>query len=132
MANSSVPITPGAGASIDAHQIGNGDFQQVVRQVCADTIDTGGTPSWTVSTTGATPITANESRVALLIYNNSTVKIWLRFDLTLPVVAGTNAKWHLDSGDRFEVPYGLVQLPVSVVAATAGSGTLEFTPGNES
>jgi hypothetical protein len=24
-----------------------------------------------------------------------------------------------------------VQLPVSVVAATAGTGTVEFTPGNE-
>jgi hypothetical protein len=132
MANASVPITPGAGASIDAHQVGNGDYQQIIRQVCADTIDTGGTPSWTAVTTGATPIAANESRVAMLIYNNSTCKIYLRFDTTLPVSAGTNAKWYLDPGDRFEVPYGLCQMPVSVVAATSGTGTVEFTPGNES
>lgn len=132
MANSSVPITPGAGANIDVFQTGNGDLQQIVRQVTADTVDTGGTPSWPVSTTGATPISANEARVAMLIYNNSTVKIWLRFDTTAPLSSGSNAKWHLDPGDRFEVPYGLCQLAVSVCAATAGSGNIEFTPGNES
>jgi len=131
MANASVSITPGAGAQIDAHQIGNGDYQQIIRQVCADSIDTGGTPSWPVVTTGATPIAANESRVAMLIYNNSTSKIYLRFDTTIPLSTGSNAKWHLDPGDRMEVPYGLCQMPVSVVAAAAGTGNIEFTPGNE-
>lgn len=131
MANASVGITPGAGAQIDAYQTGNGDYQQIVRQVCADTIDGSGTPSWAVVTTGATPISASESRVALLIYNNSTAKVYLRFDTTVPLTAGTNAKWHLDPGDRMEVPYGLVQMPVSVVAAAAGTGNIEFTPGNE-
>lgn len=131
MANSSVSLTPGSGVSIDSYQTGSGDQQQIVRQACADTIDTGGTPSWAVVTTGATPIAANEARVCLLIYNNSTVKVWLRFDTTAPLSSGSNAKWHLDPGDRFEVPYGLCQMPISVCAATAGSGNIEFTPGNE-
>jgi hypothetical protein len=131
MANSRVPITPGAGANVDAYQVGDGDLQQIIRQATADSIDTSGTPSWAVVTTGATPIAASENRVALLIYNNSSSKVYLRFDTTVPVSAGTNAKWHLDPGDRMEVPYGLCQMPVSVVAATAGTGNIEFTPGNE-
>jgi hypothetical protein len=132
VANSSVPITPGAGASIDAHQISSGDQQQIVRQATSDTVDTAPATAWTVSTTASTSqIAANENRVAMLIYNASNVRVYLRFDGTAPLIAGTNAHWYLDSGDRFEVPFGLCQLAVSVIAASAGAGTLNFTLGTE-
>lgn len=130
MANSSVPITPGAGASIDTHQISTGDQQQIVRLATSDTIDGSGTP-WTVSTTAATPIAANEGRVSMLMYNASTVRVYLRFDVTAPLAAGTNAHWYLESGDRWEVPDNICQMTVSIIASTSGSGTVNFTLGNE-
>lgn len=132
MANSSVSITPGSGALIDAHQIGSGDFQQIVRQATSDTVSAGAPATWTVSTTAsASQIAADENRVAMLIYNTSNAKVFLRFDGTAPLIAGTNAHWYLDSGDRYEVPFGICQLAVSIIAATAGTGTVNFTLGTE-
>lgn len=130
MANSSVSVTPGSGVAIDSHQIASGDQQQIIRQATADTVSAAA--GWTVSTTASTSqIAADESRVAMLIYNASTVRVYLRFDSTAPLAAGTNAHWYLDSGDRYEVPYGVCQLAISIVAATAGTGTVNFTTGTE-
>jgi hypothetical protein len=132
MANARVAITPGAGANIDAHQVGDGDLQQIIRLAKADTVSAAGSTSWTVSTTAATSqVAADESRVAELIYNASTVRVYLRFDNTAPLAAGTNAHWYLDSGDRYEVPDGIAQLAISIIAATAGTGTVNFTLGTE-
>lgn len=130
MANSSVPVTPGAGVSIDSHQIASGDQQQIIRHVTSDTINATGTP-WTVSTTAATPIPANENRAAMLIYNASSTRVYVRFDTTTPTADGLNAHWFLDTGERWEVPWGLCQMTISIVAATAGTGTINFTVGDE-
>jgi len=130
MVNSSVAITPGAGANVDAFAIGNGDLQQIIRQSTADTLSGTGTP-WTVSTSAANPIAADENRVAMLIYNASTVRVYLAFNSSAAVTSA-NAGWYLDAGERYEVPYGLCQMPVSAVAASAGSGTVNFTLGLES
>jgi hypothetical protein len=133
MANASVAITPGSGANIDAHQIGNGDLQQIIRTAKADLVSTAGATSWTVSTTASqSQIAADESRVAELIYNASTVRVYIRFDNTAPLASGTNAHWYLDSGDRYEVPDGICQLAISIIASTSGSGTVNFTLGTES
>lgn len=132
MANSSVSVTPGSGVNIDSHQIASGDQQQIVRTAKADTVSSAAPTSWTVSTTASTSqIAADESRVAMLIYNASTVRVYLRFDSTAPVAAGTNAHWYLDSGDRWEVPDGICQLAISIIAATSGTGTVNFTLGTE-
>lgn len=134
MANSSVAITPGAGANIDAFAIpSNGDLQQIIRQATSDTVSAAGNTSWTVSTTASqSQIAADENRMAMLIYNASTVRVYLRFDNTAPVSSGSNAHWYLDAGDRYEVPYGVCQLAVSIVGATSGTGTVNFTLGTES
>jgi len=133
MGNSSVAITPGTGAAIDAFAIGNGDLQQIIRQAAADTVSSAGSTSWAVSTTASTSqIAADENRVAMLIYNGSTVRVYIRFDSTAPVTSGSNAHWYLDSGDRFEVPYGCCQLPISIIGAVAGSGNVNFVLGTES
>lgn len=131
MANTSVAITPGSGANIDAYALAsNGDLQQIIRQSTSDTLSGTGTP-WTVSTSAANPIAADENRMCMLIYNASTVRVYIAFNSAAAVTAA-NAGWFLDAGDRMEVPYGLCQLPVSAVAATAGSGTMNFTLGLES
>jgi hypothetical protein len=132
MANSSVSVTPGAGVLIDSHQISSGDQQQIVRLATADAVSSASPATWAVLTTASTSqIAADESRVSMLIYNASTVRVYLRFDGTAPLVAGTNAHWYLDAGDRWEVPDGVCQLPISIIAATAGSGTVNFTLGTE-
>ncbi len=132
MGNSSVSVTPGSGANIDTFQIASGDQQQIIRQAVADAVSSAGSATWTVSTTASTSqIAADETRVAMLIYNTSTVRVYMRFDSTAPLAAGTNAHWYLDSGERYEVPYGICQLAVSVIAASAGTGTVNFTLGTE-
>lgn len=131
MVNSSVAITPGAGANIDAFALGsNGDLQQIIRQATSDTLSGTGTP-WTASTSAANPIAADENRVSMLIYNAATVRIYFQFNSSATVTAA-NAHWFLDAGERWEVPYGICQLPVSAVAASAVSGTVNFTLGLES
>lgn len=128
MADSSVNITPGSGVSIDTYQIGSGDHQQVIRQALADA--TTGSSTWTVSTTSANPIAAGADRVGMLLYNNSNVKVYLGF--TTGTVTAVNAHWYLDAGDRYEVPYAWVQLPVSFLAASVGTGTVNYTFAIES
>lgn len=129
MANTSVAITPGSGANIDAYALGsNGDLQQIIRQATADAVDA--SAGWTVSTTSANPIAANETRMAITLYNASTVRVYLRFDTTTATAA--NAHWYLDAGDRYEVPYGLCQMPITFIAASAGTGTVNYALGNES
>jgi hypothetical protein len=132
MANSSVSVTPGSGVLIDSHQIGSGDQQQIVRLAKADTVSAAAGTSWTVSTTASqSQIAGDENRVSMLIYNASTVRVYLRFDNTAPVTSGSNAHWYLDAGDRWEVPDGACQLPVSIIGATSGTGTVNFTLGTE-
>lgn len=132
MANSSVSVTPGSGVTIDSHQIASGDQQQIIRLAKADAVSAAGATSWTVSTTASqSQIAGDESRVSMLVYNASTVRVYIRFDNTAPLAAGTNAHWYLDAGDRWEVPDGACQLPVSIVAATSGTGTVNFTLGTE-
>lgn len=132
MANSSVPITPGAGANIDSHQIGSGDQQQIIRTAKADSVSSAANTTWTVSTTAAqSQIAADENRVGMLIYNGSTVRVYFRYDNTAPLAAGTNAHWYLDAGDRYEVPDAFCQLAISIVASVSGTGTVNFTLGTE-
>lgn len=132
MANSSVSVTPGSGVTIDSHQIGSGDQQQIIRHATSDTVSSASPTTWTVTTTASlSQITSDESRVAMLIYNAATVRVYIRFDNTAPLAAGTNAHWYLDAGDRYEVPFGVCQLAISIVAATGGTGTVNFTLGTE-
>lgn len=132
MANSSVSVTPGSGVQIDSHQIGSGDQQQIIRHATADTVSSAAPTTWTVSTSASqSQIAADENRVAMLIYNASTVRVYIRFDNTAPLATGTNAHWYLDAGDRYEVPYGVCQLAISIVAATSGTNTVNFTLGTE-
>lgn len=121
MADSNVAITAGAGTTVDTYQITGGDHQQVVRPARATAAATINT--WTPSTTASTSqIAADASRVAVLITNASNVKVYLRFDATAPTSATYH--WHLDAGDRWEVPKELSTLAVSMLGASAGTGTV--------
>ena len=127
MANSSVSVTPGAGANIDSHQISSGDQQQIVRLA---KVDTDNNVNWPVTTVAAAVVSADENRVGVLVCNLSTVRVYLAFNASAAVTS-SNADWYLDSGDRWEIPDPWVQQAISAVAASAGSGTCNFSLGTE-
>lgn len=127
MANASVPITPGAGAAIDAHQIASGDYQQIIRTA---KVDTDNNNNWAVNTTAQAVISADENRVGVLVCNLSTVRVYLAFN-GAATVTSSNADWYLDAGDRWEIPDPWVQSAISCIAASAGSGTCNFSLGTE-
>lgn len=118
--DSNVPITAGTGTTIDTFALAGGDHQQVVREARATAVTTN---SWTVSTTASTSqIAADANRVLVLMTNQSTVRIYLRFDSTAPTSAIHH--WYLESGDRWEVPAELCTLAISMLGASAGSGSM--------
>lgn len=119
-ADSNVPITAGSGTTIDTFALAGGDHQQVVREARATAVTTN---SWTVSTTASTSqIAADVNRVMLIMSNQSTVRVYLRFDSTAPT--SSTYHWYLDSGDRWEVPVQLCTLAVSMLGDTTGSGSV--------
>ncbi|NUP24018.1 MAG: hypothetical protein HOZ81_49785 [Streptomyces sp.] len=123
MADSAVPITPGSGANIDTYQLAGGDHQQVVREARATAVTTN---TWTVSTTASTSqIAADTARVSVVMVNTSSVRVFLRFDSTAPT--STSHHWYLDGGDRYEVPPEMSALAVSMVGASATTGSIVST-----
>lgn len=117
MADSAVAITAGTGTNIDTYQLASGDHQQVVREAraSAETDD-----FWTASTTAATPrIAADASRIGVLIVNNSSGRVWFRFDSTAPTSALNGHHWYLEPGERWEVPEQWSTLAVSMLAQIA-------------
>jgi hypothetical protein len=129
MTNSNVAITAGSGTTIDTYQLAGGDHQQIVREARAVT---GIATSWTPPVTGtASILTADETRVALLICNNCNQRVYVDFDGTIPSSAAF--AWYLDTGDRWEVPKEMVQLAISALPnGTVSSGTVLFTEGRAS
>jgi len=118
--DSNVPITAGSGTTIDTFALAGGDHQQVVREARATAVTTN---SWTVSTTASTSqIAADVNRVMVLMANQSTVRVYLRFDSTAPTASTYH--WYLESGDRWEVPEHLCTLAISMLGASASSGSM--------
>lgn len=81
---------------------------------------------WTASTTASTSqVAADATRVGVLIVNNSTGKVYFRFDSSAPTSATNGHHFSLEAGERWEVPYWLSTLAISVIAAVA-SGHVVF------
>lgn len=124
MADSSVPITAGSGTNIDTYAISGGDHQQIVREAKATA--TGNPNAWTPVTTASTSqVSADASRVAMLMVNGSNVRVYIRFDSTAPTTASFH--WYLDAGDRWEVPLQFVTLAVSMLGQATGTGSFLTT-----
>jgi hypothetical protein len=125
--DSNLGFTAGSGATIDTFQVAAGDHQQIIREARASASTSN---VWTVTTTGQSlQIAADISRVAIIMINYSTSRVFLRFDSTIPTA--TTADWYLDPMDRYEVPNCLVELGVSMLGTTA-SGTVQSRLATES
>lgn len=81
---------------------------------------------WTASLTATTSvIAADASRVAVHIVNNSTGRVYFRFDATAPTSATNGHHWFLEAGERWELSENISALAMSVIAANA-SGHVVF------
>jgi hypothetical protein len=122
LALSDIAITAGAGTNVRCFQLAGGDFDQVVREARATAMSAA--VAWTATTAGtASVISADVTRVGLLIVSQATGTVYLRFDSTIPnPTAGTAPlyHWYLQPQDRYEVPIQYCTLAVSMVASTAG------------
>lgn len=118
-----VPITAGTGTSITCFQRAGGDYDQIVREARATAA--GSLISWAATTGGtASVVTADVTRVGLVLVSAATGTVYLRFDSTIPVIATPAYHWYLAPGDRYEVPVALCQLAVSMVASANGGTVL--------
>lgn len=123
MADSAIAITTGAGASVDTYAVTGGDHQQVVREAPATAESE---TFWAASTTATTSvIAADASRTGVRVLNNSTGRIYLRFDATAPTSATNGHHWYLEAGERWEVAPDIRCFAWSVIAAIA-SGHVVF------
>ncbi|HEX7994938.1 MAG TPA: hypothetical protein VF506_13535 [Streptosporangiaceae bacterium] len=122
MAYADIPITAGSGTQVRSFQLGAGDYDQVVREARATAMSAA--VAWTATTAGtASVLSADVTRVGLLIVSQATGTVYLRFDSTIPsIVAGTAPlyHWYLQPQDRYEVPIQYCTLAVSLVASTSG------------
>jgi hypothetical protein len=122
LAVSDVPITAGTGTNIRCYNLVGGDYDQITREARASAMQAA--VAWTATTAGsASVLTADTSRVGLLIISQATGTVYLRFDSSIPNPAAGTAPlyhWYLQPQDRYEVPIQFCQLAVSLVASTAG------------
>jgi hypothetical protein len=122
LAYADIPITAGSGTQVRCFQTAGGDYDQVVREARATAMSAA--VAWTATTAGsASVLAADPTRVGVLIINQATGTVYLRFDSTIPnPTAGTAPlyHWYLQPQDRYEVPIQYATLAISLVASTAG------------
>lgn len=101
---------------------------QYVRELQADTSAAPG--SYTLSTTATTSaIAADAGRTGVLMVNNGTARVYLRFDSTAP--SASSHHWWLDPSERWEVPSAFARVAVSVISVAGASGTLTWLLGTK-
>lgn len=121
MGLSSVAATAGSGVDFETFLNAGSKHTQYVRERTATAVPA--VNNWTISLTASAPqVTADTSRVAMLMVNNGTNRVYLRFDSTAPT--STVFHWFLEAGDRWEVPSKWVELAVSMLGTTASGNFL--------
>jgi hypothetical protein len=123
-----IAVTAGSGTSVGTFVKTSGSVHhQLLRLVPVDG-ETDGT--WTLAITAATSvIAADVNRVRLLMWNNGSARVYMRFDTTAPTSA--NAHWFLEPGERWMEPEDMAGLVHSFLAAGVG-GTLNYWLGTNS
>lgn len=123
-ANGTVAVTPGTGFDLRTYNPTTGGNVQYTRELSSTAVTHG---AWTLSATATTSaIAADVQRVAILMVNNGTARVYIRFDSTAPTA--TVNHWYLDPGDRYEVLELVCQNAISFVADNAG-GSLTYALG---
>ena len=120
--DTTLAVTPGSGTTLKVYAQTSGGSVQYIRELDA-TAQTHG--SWTLSATASTSyIAADVQRVGIVMVNNGTLPVYLRYDSTPPTT--TVNHWYLQPGDRYEVPIYLSTLAISFVSTGTG-GALTYS-----
>jgi hypothetical protein len=120
--NGSLAVTPGSGTTLITYDPASGGRYQYIREIDA-TGQTHG--SWTLSATATTSaIAADVQRVGIMMVNNGSLVVYMRFDSTAPTT--TVNHWYLNPGDRFEVPHQWCSLAISFISTGTG-GSLTYS-----
>jgi hypothetical protein len=81
--------------------------------------------SWTLSATAAlSVIAADVQRISILMVNNGTATVYIRFDGTAPTASVNH--WYLAPGDRWELPELFSPLAISLVSGASPTGALTY------
>jgi hypothetical protein len=103
----------------------NGNDQQQFRQVTVEGETVG---TYTPATSPSNIFgTVDITRCRVLLCNLSTVRVYLMFGTASLTIS--NAPWYVEAGERFMVPEDLCPRVLQAVAATTGSGTMNWYSG---
>ncbi len=120
--DTTLAVTPGSGTTLKVYAQTSGGSIQYVRELDA-TAQTHG--SWTLSATATTSaIAADVQRIGVMMVNNGSLVVYMRFDSTAP--STTVNHWYLNPGDRYEVPHWWCGLAVSFISTGTG-GALTYS-----
>jgi hypothetical protein len=120
--DTTLAVTPGSGTTLKVYAQTSGGSVQYIRELDATAMTHG---AWTLSATASTSyIAADVQRIGVIMVNNGSLPVYIRFDSTAPTT--TVNHWYLDSGDRYEVPYYMASLAMSFVSTGTG-GSLTYS-----
>jgi hypothetical protein len=119
VADVNVGYTAGSGTNFRGWQSA-GTGTPVIQYTRDMPVDTPTRNSYTPSTTGtANQVASSADRVVMLMVNNSSVRVYLRFDGTVPTA--TVFDWYLEPNERWELSGLLARCAVSMLGAAAGA-----------
>lgn len=144
MAETSVAVTPGSGANVDVFSLPDGKVQEAVvigdgtnqgrivavsaanaLSVATPFASTSALTTVTVSTTSATVVSAQATRLGCAIFNDTTALLYL----ALSAVAATTSAHtvQVPVSGYYEVPFSYTGAVTAILAAGSTSGPVRVT-----
>jgi hypothetical protein len=119
--DTTLAVTPGSGTTLKVYAQTSGGSIQYTRELDATALTHG---SWTLSATATTSqIAADVTRVGVVMVNNGTLSVYLRFDATAPTTTVNHCI--IPAGAYYEVPDPYTTLAVSFISTGTG-GALTY------
>jgi hypothetical protein len=119
--DTTLAVTPGSGTTLKVYAQTSGGSIQYVRTLDGTGLTHG---SWTLSATATTSaIAADVTRVGLVMINNGTLNVYLRYDSTAPTTVVNHCI--IPPGGYLEVPEAFHTFAVSFISTGTG-GALTY------
>lgn len=119
--DTTLAVTPGSGTTLKVYAQTSGGSIQYTRELDATALTHG---TWTLSATATTSqIAADVTRVGVVMVNNGTLNVYLRYDATAPTTTVNHAI--IPPGAYYEVPDAYTTLAVSFISTGTG-GALTY------
>jgi hypothetical protein len=119
--DTTLAVTPGSGTTLKVYAQTSGGSIQYVRTLDGTAVTHG---SWTLSAAATTSaIAADVTRVGLVMMNNGTLNVYLRYDATAPTITVNHCI--IAPGGYYEVPEAFHTAAVSFISTGTG-GALTY------